>query len=298
MAHTTITKVTLAAVPAMPTSFVYEELVLHVQKIQYQSIEMTKFLDDRWKNEKNIENQLKSRSLTIVDPYGNSIANKYMDHELISTVFRKYKKNYVPKYLQQWIKIGVMNRNDIAPLNDCALKSTVSKYADGYQFITYGEVIVWIGNYEYSPPQKLVLRVCVTDTMEKIKMHLNERREFPNIELKSFIINPDAKPNEKDWDKGTTLGSESTIMSGQLYQDNYIIMAKIIKEKVNCSFFFSSNFTCFSIFLTECCYKCYSYFSSIFENAYSKNYHLRSEFCDEYSYYKRIDTKHRRYFFR
>ncbi len=69
-------------------------------------------------------------------------------------------------------------------------------------------------------------------------MHLNERRKFPNIELKSFIINPDAKPNEKDWDKGTTLEPESTIMSGQLYQDNCIIMAKIIKEKVNCSFFF------------------------------------------------------------
>jgi hypothetical protein len=243
MGNTTTTELNSAAVPAvaiipaMPTSFVYEELVLHVQKIQHQMIESIKFLDHQWENEKKIRNQLKSRSLTIVDPYGNRTVNKYMDHELISTVFRKYKKNYIPKYLQQWIKFGTIIENNISPLREYELKSVVSKYAEGYQFITYGEVIVWIGNYEYSPPQKLVLRVRITDTMEKIKMHLKEQQKIINVELKSFIINPDAKPNEKDWDKGTTLESESTIMSGQLYQDNCIIMAKIIKEKVYWRFF-------------------------------------------------------------
>ncbi|CAF1015637.1 unnamed protein product [Didymodactylos carnosus] len=62
-----------------------------------------------------------------------------MDHELISTVFRKYKKDYVSKYLQQWTEIGPMNQNAISPLNDCELKLSVSKFSDGYQFITYGK---------------------------------------------------------------------------------------------------------------------------------------------------------------
>ncbi|CAF1427889.1 unnamed protein product, partial [Rotaria sp. Silwood1] len=121
------------------SSFVYQDLIFHVQSIQYQMIEIAKYLDDRWKNEQKIQKELKSRSITFVDPYGNSITNKYMDHELISTLFMKYKKNYVPKYLQKWIKIGTMNQNSISTCTDSELKSSVFEYPDGYQFITYGE---------------------------------------------------------------------------------------------------------------------------------------------------------------
>ena len=79
------------AVPQMPTSFVYEELISKVQAIQYQIMENAKLIDERLKNENKMQNELKSRSLTFVDPYGNPTVNKYMDHELISEIFRKYK---------------------------------------------------------------------------------------------------------------------------------------------------------------------------------------------------------------
>ncbi|CAF1264644.1 unnamed protein product [Rotaria sordida] len=139
------------AVSTALNSFVYDDLVFHVQGIQHKIVEITKFLDDRWENEKKIENELKSRSLTFIDPYGNLIVNKYMDHQLINTILKKYKKDYISKYLQKWIKIGTMKENVISPLSDYELKSTVSKYADSYQFVTYGEVTVWAGNYENLP---------------------------------------------------------------------------------------------------------------------------------------------------
>jgi hypothetical protein len=227
---------TADVIPKMPTSFVYEELISKVQAIQQQIMENIKFIDERKKNE------LKSRSLTFVDPYGNLIINKYMDHESISTVLKKYKKDYVPKYLQQWIKIGTMDRNVISPLSDCEMKSIVSKYEDGHQFITYGEVIVWAGNYESLSPRMIVLRVLLTDNMEKIKIRLKEQKPFTNIELKSIIINQNTPPNNESWTEGRALKVDDTIMSCQLYQDNCTIMAKLIKEKVNFNFV-SSNFT-------------------------------------------------------
>ncbi|CAF4388334.1 unnamed protein product, partial [Rotaria sp. Silwood2] len=124
------------------TSFVYEDLVVHIQAIQYQIIEISKYLNIKWNN-KMIRKKLKSRSITFIDPYGNLITNECMDHELISTSLKKYKKNYIAKYLHKWIKIGTMNNNFILPLNEYELKSPVSQYPDGYQFITYGDLNTW-----------------------------------------------------------------------------------------------------------------------------------------------------------
>jgi len=120
----------------MISSFVYEDLVSHVQTIQNPIYEIVKILNDRWENEKRKRNELKSRSLIFIDPYGNRTIKKYMDHELINKIIIKYKKDYVPKYLQQWIKIGTINENAISSLNDCQLKSNISYYPNGYHFIT------------------------------------------------------------------------------------------------------------------------------------------------------------------
>ncbi len=49
--------------------------------------------------------------------------------------------------------------------------------------------------------------------------------------MKSCITN--AQPNEENWNEGTILKSEDTVMSCQLYEENCIIMAKVTKEKVN-----------------------------------------------------------------
>jgi ubiquitin C len=227
-ANKEVSSVVVPTVSIVPYSFVYEDLVAHVQTIQNQMIEAIKSLDNRWTNEKKTQNQLKSRSFTIIDPYGNPIVNKYMDHELISTVFKKYKKNYVPKYLHQWIKFGKINENHITPLNECELKSTVEKYADGDQFVTYGQVTVWLGNYEYVSHQQFALRVRLMDNMEKIKIQL--KKEVTDVELKTCVLNQNTKPNYNDWNQGKALNSEDTIMSGQLYQDNCVIMAKSMKE--------------------------------------------------------------------
>ena len=224
------------AIPAVPTSFVYKDLIYHIQAIQQQTIEITKFIDEGQKTE------LKSRSLTIVDPYGNSVVNTHMDHEVIDSLLKKFKRDYVPKFLKKWIKFGKKNGNSISLLTDDELTSTVSKYKDGHPFITYGEVPVWIGDYKCSSARLIKLRCLITDNIEKIKIQLKNEKQIANIELKSLIINQNTKPNKRSWHEGKVLKLEDTIMSYQLYQDNCIIMAKFISEKVNDNFC-SFNFT-------------------------------------------------------
>ncbi|CAF3189108.1 unnamed protein product [Rotaria sp. Silwood2] len=214
-----------------PTSFVYQDLILHIQIIQHQIIEIVKFLDDQCKNQKNIQKELKSRSITFIDPYGYPINDEYMDHELISPLFKKYKKNYVPKYLQQWIKIGTMNQDVISPLDECHLKLSVSEYPDGYQFITHGDLNILVEYREDVAPQQFVLRVLVTDTIDKIKMQIQKLRKLPNVELKSFIADQGSRMTTQNWNEGRTLKLEETVLSLKLYEDNCIIIAKVLLEK-------------------------------------------------------------------
>jgi hypothetical protein len=231
---------TAGVISAMPSSFIYENLVSQVQAIQTQMTEFENILDDRWKNNKIIPDEIKSHSVTFIDPYGNKMIDQHMDHESVNKLVRKFKKDYVPKYLDQWIKIGTLDKDGISPLTNCDLQSTVSNYVNNCQFIAYGEVTVWIGRYESLPPTKCVLRVLLTDDLEKIKLRIKNRRCFPNVELKLSSENQKAVPIEKDWSEGTMLKSEDTIMSCRLYQDNCTIMAKVIREKVNhcLSYFF------------------------------------------------------------
>ncbi|CAF3189164.1 unnamed protein product [Rotaria sp. Silwood2] len=214
-----------------PNSFVYQDLVLHVQTIQHQMMNITKYLDDQCINQKNIQKELQSRSLTLIDPYGNPITNKYMDHELISTLFKKYKKNYVPKYLQQWIKIGTIHQDIISRLDESYLKLSVSEYPDGYQFITHGELNILIEYREDIAPEQLVLHVLVTDTIEKVKMRIQKLRKLPNIELKSFIADQGSQMTRQNWNEGRTLKLNETVLSSKLYEDNCIIVIKIFQEK-------------------------------------------------------------------
>jgi hypothetical protein len=113
------------------------------------------------------------------------------------------------------------------------MKSTVSEYEDGHQFITYCEVTVWATNSDDFYLRKVVLRVLLTDNMEKIKIYLDERQQFTNIELKLCMVNSNVKPNKGTWNEGKTLKADDTIMSCQLYQDNCIIMATLMKTDVN-----------------------------------------------------------------
>lgn len=234
-----VTGVEVPVIPTVPTSFIYEDFVSHIETVQDQINGITTFVDEQQKNDKKVQNELKSRSLTFVDLYGNPIVKKYMDHELIGTVLRKCKKNYVPKYFHQWVKFGRIIENVILPLDDCELKSTVSKYAGGYQFVAYGEVNLCVLRYgSYTVPLNFVIQVRLSDNMEKIERYIKERQIYTTINLKSSIVNQNIQPTKKDWNEGTALKSEDTIMSAQLYQDNCVIIAKIHNEKVSSNFFF------------------------------------------------------------
>jgi hypothetical protein len=220
-------------ISATPSSFVYEDLVSQVQAIQTKMNKFGNILDDRWKNNKKMRNEMNSHPFTFIDPYGNQMIDEHMDHESTNSVVRKFKKDYVPKYLQQWIKIGILDKTGISPITDYDLKTTVSNYVNKGQFIAYGEVIVWIGRYESLTPQRLILRVLLTDDLERIKLRIKEQQHFTNLELKLSTTDKTTGPTEKDWNEGTLLKSEDTIMSCQLYKNDCSIMAKLIREMVN-----------------------------------------------------------------
>ncbi|CAM4755677.1 unnamed protein product [Rotaria magnacalcarata] len=180
--------VTLTGVTSItPNSFVYKEPVFHAQKIQQKMIEIAKFIDDQCKTDPKIRKELKSRSFTFVDPYENPTTHEYLDHEMMNTIFSKYKKHYVPKYLQKWIKIGKMNETGISPLSENELKSSASQHDDGFRFVTYGEINISIIYCEGIRPQSLLLPALLTDNIEKIKKQIQELKRLKTTELKSLI---------------------------------------------------------------------------------------------------------------
>ena len=213
-------------------SFVYEDLVLRIQTIQHQMIEGINHLDDQLMKTNKIQNQLKSHPLTIIDPYGNPITKQYMDHELINGIVKKFKKNYVPKYLHQWIRFGQMVENEIEPLNESKLNSSVGHCQSEYPIITYGEIPIWLGDFQDVLAEKIVFKARLADTVENILTNLKKQTNFTDIELRGCIMDQDTRPKEKNWNEGTILKSEDTIMSKDLHQDHCIIMANFATNKV------------------------------------------------------------------
>jgi hypothetical protein len=222
--------------PKSPSSFVYEELVSRVQNIRNQMIKFETILHDRCKYETTIPNELKSRKFTFIDPYGNRTDGTCVDHEPINNMIHVYKKDYIPRYLRKWIQIGIMKENIISSLSDFELKLAVSNYAADSQFISYANITVWIGADEYTSPHPFVLSVLLTDNMKKIRSQLVQFGQFEHIQLFSLIANQDKRPNKDNWNEGTLLNSEDTILSRRLYEDNCIILGKIGSGKVDKNF--------------------------------------------------------------
>ncbi|CAF4160803.1 unnamed protein product [Adineta steineri] len=220
-----------AVISKKPSSFIYENLVSQVQTIQNQIIEMENTINNQRQTDKKVQNELKSRLFIFTDPYGNRTTNNYMDHQSISKIIRDYKKNYVPKYLQQWIRIGTQNHDIISRLNEDELKSTVSEYENGQEFVSYGEISVFIGIHEKFWPQSIVINMVIMDNIDKMKMRIKQQRRFHDFELKSCIIDPNIEPNITNWKEGEILKLEETAMSNQLYQNNCVILAKVIDNK-------------------------------------------------------------------
>ena len=214
------------------TSFVYEDLVSHIQIIQHQLIQSIKYLDDQWNNEKKTQDQLKSHPLTIIDPYGNPVTQKYMDHKLVSTVLEKFKKNYVPKCFHQWIRFGRAIGNDIDPLKDTDLNLIVGQYENKYPIITYGEIDVWLGDENDVSYDNHRLKVRLNDKLETIQMQIENQTNYTPLEVKTSIIEG-TLPGKRDWNEGTILKSEDTLMSRNPYETGCIIMVQVDIKKVN-----------------------------------------------------------------
>ena len=151
---------------------------------------------------------------------------------------KRYKKNYIPKYLQQCIEIGTMNEHTISSLNDFQLKSVVSNYSNTQPFISFTEITIYIGGYEYASPHPFTLPVILSDNIDKIKTRLAQLGQFTHIQLFSLVLNENAKPDKNSWNEGTILKAEDTILSCQLYKDNRVILGKIGDEKVDSNFWF------------------------------------------------------------
>ena len=232
---------TVSEISRIPTSFVYQDLISKIQTVQQQMIEMENHLANQWKTNKTIENELRSRSIVFIDHVGYRTVQKCLDHEQIHQILRNYKKNYIPKYLQKWIKFGVMIRDSISPLTDDELTSTVSNFENGQEIHCYGDITIWMGHYEDYSPRKFAVPIFLTDNTEKIKMKIKEERYFGDIELRSSVINDNDNPTRKNWSEGTPLKSDDTVLSLQLFQNNSIIMAKVINNKVKYSFSYAIN---------------------------------------------------------
>ncbi|CAF1038600.1 unnamed protein product [Adineta steineri] len=166
---------------------------------------MGTIVNNQCQTQMKVQNELKSRSLTFIDPYGNRTTKKYMDHQSISKIIRDYKKKYVPKYLQQWIRIGTQNDDIISPLNEYELNFTVSEYENGQEFISYGQISVFVGKYEDFQPQRIVVNMLLMDNIDKMKTRIKQQRPFHDFELRSCIIDPNIEPNITNWSEGTLL---------------------------------------------------------------------------------------------
>ncbi|CAF1196350.1 unnamed protein product [Didymodactylos carnosus] len=221
-----------SVITRMPDLYTYNGLINQIKAIKYQVVTVENLINNRLKNETKNQNQLKFRSLTFLDPYGNQIVNKHMDHELINKIVKIYKKDYVPKYLQRWIHIGHIDHDQISSINESELISTVSECISSHQFIAYGRVTVWLGSYDNPTFKKYVLAVVLIDNMEKIKRQMARLERFMCMELKSCILNNRDELNERDWNEGKVVKWEDTILSSGLYQDNCVLMAKIGNEKI------------------------------------------------------------------
>ena len=131
-----------ATVSRVPASFVYENLVDRVQLIQTEISMFTNALNNQVKSDKQKQNELKRRSLTFIDPYFNEMNIEYMAYEYMNNAIKKYKRNYIPKYLNDWIQFGTRIDNHITALSNSDIQTTVSDYANDPKFVAFGELTV------------------------------------------------------------------------------------------------------------------------------------------------------------
>ena len=227
----------------MTTSFFYEDLISHVQSIQKLMVKVEHQLSDQSQGDKKQEAKLKARSFTFIDPHGNPIVTEHLDHQSIGVVIKKFVKEYIPKYLQGWIKIGTINPQKAFKCDEVEMKSFVHQYPDGQQFVAYGQITGWIVDANDSWFEPLRLCVQLSDSMEKIKSHVRRSRLITaDLELRLSLMESNAKPKAEDWYNGKQLQANDTIMLCKFYEKNRHLLLSISTGKVNNDFLFLLKF--------------------------------------------------------
>jgi hypothetical protein len=228
-----------AVLSQMPTSFVYEDLISKIVAIQNQINQVNQIIEEHSNNDKKVQRHLASHSFVFIDPFGNRMKNRQVDHLTIHKVVQKFKKEFCPRYLHSWVQIGLFNCNAIETLTRDQLKQTVSQYSNDQEFIAYGKVKVLIVNERCQLLQKCFIDVFLNDKIEKLEGKVRDIRERirkePNvirrIELKICQSDSPMEQNVDRWNEGNDLKNDDTILSAQLYQTNSFVIGKIVETE-------------------------------------------------------------------
>jgi len=226
-----------AVLSAMPTSFVYEDLVARIIKMNDQVNQVNQTIEERSNNDQNVQRQLASRSFVFIDPFGNRMKHRYADHWTIHKVVQKFKKEFCPKYLHSWVHIGLFQNDQIHPLTDDQLRQPLSEYPHDQEFITFGQIKIIIANERCQLLQERLINVVLNDKLEKVEREVRNIRERvwkkPNmvrqIDLKLGQSDSSMAFDTDRWYQGNACRVDETIFSTQLYQTNSFIMAKIVE---------------------------------------------------------------------
>ena len=172
---------------------------------------------------------LKSRWFTFVDPHGHPFINQQLDHQSMGAVIKKYRKDYIPGYLKEWMKIGTSIPKKAPASNKVNLKSFVHEHPDGQEFFAYGQITFWLGYGINSEFQPMVLSVRLGESMEEIKSRIQESLWAPmNLELRSCQMQDEKKPQAQHWEDGRPLQPNDTIMSCRFYEKYRCVLVKVI----------------------------------------------------------------------
>lgn len=221
---------------SLPSSFVYEDLLDHVFTIQSRLVQINQTIEEKSKTNQNVSR----RSFTFIDPFGNRMKNDEFDHWTIDKVLRKYKKDFCPKYLHSWIQIGCFDGNEIRPMRREQLTEIVSQYPVNQQFIAFGSIQLFILGDLSRLLQQTTLTVVLNDKRDDIIKSVRRIRptsrkatnadEENEIQLKIGRSGVSGEFNEDRWKEGNEFEHEDTVLSAKLYENNTIVLAKVIEK--------------------------------------------------------------------
>ena len=221
---------------AQITSFRYDDVISNLQYIRTKMIEIESRLSNRCQANKKEATLLQSRCFTFVDPHGHPISTEQLDHQSMPVIIKKFRKDYIPRFLKGWVKIGTSIPQEASACDEVKLKSFVHDYPDGQRFFAYGRITVWLYNRFKSEFRPISLSVRLSESMEAIKSRIQQSRFIQaDLELRSCLTRHGEKPQEAQWEKGQRLHSNDTIMSCKFYDQNQCLLVKVILETLESS---------------------------------------------------------------